>query len=182
MLRPGNIAHKRLMQAILSLAACILLFQSCNGTGSSGTYVRNLRSEVKRQFVQRNVDSALICARRLLAAADSAGLHQETVTAVTYIGQAHMIKGNTDSMNRYFDLAQSMYREGEDDNAMGIMCNALAIHALYSEINTTKSIEYLLQGMRHAAICRDDTLMTMLRCNMPSPTTSTATPPASSTP
>lgn len=88
------------------------------------------------------------------------------MTAVTYIGQAHMIKGNTDSMNRYFDLAQSMYREGEDDNAMGIMCNALAIHALYSEINTTKSIEYLLQGMRHAAICRDDTLMTMLRCNM----------------
>lgn len=61
MLRPGNIAHKRLMQAIPSLAACILLFQSCNGTGSSGTYVRNLRSEVKRQFVQRNVDSALIC-------------------------------------------------------------------------------------------------------------------------
>ena len=166
MLRPGNIAHKRLMQAILSLAACILLFQSCNGTGSSGTYVRNLRSEVKRQFVQRNVDSALICARRLLAAADSADLHQETVTAVTYIGQAQMIKGNTDSMNRYFDLAQSMYREGEDDNAMGIMCNALAIHALYSELNTTKSIEYLLQGMRHAAICRDDTLMTMLRCNM----------------
>ena len=59
-------------------------------------------------------------------------MHPEFVTALVYIGQAHMIQHNVDSMSFYFNRAQELYNGPEDDNAMGIMCNALAIHALYS--------------------------------------------------
>lgn len=163
--RHKQIFTLRLMQ-LIALAACVVFAASCTGSDTAYDRVNTLRTQVKQYFVKRNIDSALYCARRLKDASDSADIHPEFVTALVYIGQAHMIQHNVDSMIFYFNRAQELYNGPEDDNAMGIMCNALAIHALYSEINTTKCIGYLLEGMRYASRSHDDTLTTMLKSNL----------------
>lgn len=125
-----------------------------------------MKSSIRESFIKRDIDSALLYARRLKALADSADLHSEQVLSLVYIGQAHMINDSVDSMEIYFDQAQDLYRSPEDDNTMGIMCNALAIHALSSEMNSSKCIDYLLEGMRYAARSHDDTLTSMLKSNL----------------
>lgn len=102
----------------------------------------------------------------LKAESESAGMHSEYVTSLAYIGQAHMIQGRPDSMSIYFDSVQNMYQGYADDIPMAIMCNALAIHMLYSELNTVKSIDYLLEGLRYARRSNDDTLSAMLTNNL----------------
>lgn len=125
-----------------------------------------IRNKARICFINRDIDSALYWSRLLGERSDTVSSTYSYIAAMVYTGQAYMMKGEIDSMRRYFDIAGSLAQRYGDNWAMGTMYNVLGCWSLYNELNKEKTIQYLLDGMRYADKTDDDTLSTTLKCNL----------------
>ncbi|WP_418978978.1 helix-turn-helix domain-containing protein [Alistipes sp.] len=156
----------KIIRLVAGLSLVAYMVGSCSKPSREERDLEYILQSAKRHFMQRNIDSAIYYADSLRRRSDTVRSPHAYIASLVYLGEGHMIKGNDDSMVAYFNRASELAVRYRDDWAMGVMNNILGIQSLYNRLDSKRCINCLLDGLRFAERSGDETLISMLKCNL----------------
>lgn len=156
----------KIIRLVAGLSLVAYMVGSCSKPSREARDLECILQSAKRHFMQRNIDSAIYYADSLRWRSDTVRSPHAYIASLVYLGEGHMIKGNDDSMVAYFNRASELAVRYRDDWALGVMNNILGIQSLYNRLDSKRCINCLLDGLRFAERSGDETLISMLKCNL----------------
>ncbi len=116
-----------------------------------------LQRLISLEFQFNYYEKALANARKLKALGRKTGNERAYLVGMVYLGQSFLCLREKDSMEYYIGKSLALGKKLKDRWALATLYNAMAIYAMYVEMDYYKAIEQLHKGLEYIELNKDDT-------------------------